>query len=41
MIDKSDFIIFYANEINNSGAFKALKYAIKTHKEYLNIINTL
>lgn len=41
MIDRSDFIIFYANEINNSGAFKALKYARKTRKEYFNIINTL
>ena len=29
MIDKSDFIIFYAEKRENSGAYKAYKYAKK------------
>ena len=29
MIDKSCFVIFYAKEDENSGAYKAFKYAIK------------
>jgi len=29
MIDKSCFVIFYAKECENSGAYKAFKYAIK------------
>ena len=29
MIDKSDFVIFYAEERKNSGAYKAYKYARK------------
>ena len=37
MIDKSDFIIFYAENRENSGACKAYKYAIK--KKNKTIIN--
>lgn len=38
MIDKSDFIIFYAEEKENSGAYKAYKYAkSKKGKHIVNI----
>ncbi|MBR2449570.1 MAG: hypothetical protein IKB30_05585 [Clostridia bacterium] len=37
MIKNSDFIIFYALKKENSGAYKALKYAHKLKKEYLNL----
>ncbi|MBQ8885186.1 MAG: hypothetical protein IJY62_02280 [Clostridia bacterium] len=37
MIDKSDFVIFYAEERKNSGAYKAYKYARK--KKGKQIIN--
>ncbi len=36
MIDKSDLILFYAEERENSGAYKAYKYAVKTHKRSIN-----
>lgn len=39
MIDKSDFVIFYVNHIQNSGAYKALKYA-KGKKEFINLGDT-
>ncbi len=39
MIKKSDFIIFYAEERDDSGAYKAFKYAIKCKKQYVNIFN--
>ena len=35
MIDESDFIIFYAEERQNSGAFKAYKYAKSKKKKTL------
>ena len=37
MIDESDFIIFYAEERENSGAYKVYKYAKK--KKYKHIVN--
>lgn len=36
MIDQSDFVLFYANEDPNSGAYKAYKYALKKHKKNVN-----
>ena len=37
MIDNSDFVVFYCNEIKTSGAYKALKYALSIKKEYKNL----
>ena len=37
MIDKSDIIIFYVQERENSGAYKALKYAKQKKKFLINI----
>lgn len=38
MIDKSDYVIFYAEDKENSGAFKAFKYAKKKKgKEIVNL----
>ena len=37
IIDNSDFIIFYVTENENSGAYKAMQYAIKSKKRHLNI----
>ena len=36
MIDQSDLILFYAEERENSGAYKAYKYAVKSHKNIIN-----
>lgn len=37
IIDISDYVIFYVKRNFKSGAFIALKYAIKQRKEYINI----
>lgn len=37
IIDSSDLVLFYAEERENSGAFKALQYAIKKHKTFKNM----
>ena len=37
IIKNSDFIIFYAEERQNSGAFKALKFAIKNKSNFINL----
>ncbi len=37
MIDDSDYIVFYVNQTKNSGAHKALLYAKKNKKAFLNI----
>lgn len=37
MIDQSDFVLFYAEERENSGAYKAYKYAVNTHKKIINL----
>jgi len=39
MIDESDYIIFFAENRENSGAYKCYKYAIKKHKKVINIFN--
>ena len=39
MIDKSDFIIFYAENRESSGAYKAYKYARNKKEKY--IVNLL
>lgn len=36
MIDESDLVLFYAEERENSGAYKAYKYAVKAHKKIVN-----
>lgn len=36
MIDQSDLVLFYAEERENSGAYKAYKYAVKIHKDLVN-----
>ena len=42
MIDNSDFIIFYAEEREDSGAYKAYKYSKKRKNKYIiNLWNTL
>ena len=37
MINQSDFILFYAQNQQNSGAYKAFKYAKKDKKDFMNI----
>ena len=37
MIDKSDIIIFYVEKSENSGAYKALKYAKQKQKTFINV----
>ena len=37
MIDKSDVVIFYAEERENSGAYKAFNYAKQKKKEIINL----
>lgn len=37
MIDQSDLVLFYAEKRENSGAYKAYKYAVKTHKNIVNL----
>lgn len=37
MIDRSDIVIFYVEERENSGAYKALKYANRKKKEIINL----
>ena len=37
MIDSSDYVVFYAMPKNDSGAYKALKYAIRTKKPIVNL----
>ena len=37
MIDRSDYVVFYAEERENSGAYKALRYVVKQKKPYINL----
>lgn len=39
IINESSFIIFYTNKNENSGAYKAYKYAIRKNKNYINLFN--
>lgn len=39
MIDRSDYIIFYAENRKDSGAYKTLKYAIRCKIEYTNLFS--
>ncbi len=41
MIDRSDFVVFYVNHSERSGAYKALQYAIKKKKQIINICDVL
>lgn len=41
MINQSDFVIFYVNKTENSGAYKALQYAKKKKKPFVNIFTFL
>ena len=40
IIDHSDFVVFYVNHTEQSGAYKALQYAIKKKKQIINICDT-
>ncbi len=37
IIDNSNFVVFYVENEQNSGANKALRYAIKTKKQHINL----
>lgn len=37
MIDRSDLVLFYAEERENSGAYKAFEYAVKSHARFVNL----
>lgn len=39
MIEQSDFVVFYAENRKDSGAYKALQYAVKHKKKCINIFN--
>lgn len=39
MINRSDFVVFYVEHIERSGAYKAMQYARKMKKYILNIAN--
>ncbi len=41
IIDHSDFVVFYVNHTEKSGAYKALQYAIKKKKQIINICTNL
>lgn len=41
IIDRSDFVVFYVNHTEKSGAYKALQYAIKKKKQIINICTNL
>lgn len=40
IIDRSDFVVFYVNHAEKSGAYKALQYAIKKKKQIINVCDT-
>lgn len=40
MINLSDFVIFYAINNKDSGAYKAYKYAIRIKKDHINLANS-
>ena len=39
MIEKSDFVIVYAETRKDSGAYKALQYAVKHKKKHINLFD--
>lgn len=41
MIDRSDFVLFYVEEREDSGAYKIYKYARLKKKETMNLYSTL
>ncbi len=38
IVKRSDLIVFYAREDENSGAYKILKYATKNKKQFINLM---
>ncbi len=40
VINRSDYIIFYAESTKNSGANKAMRYAIKKKKAFINLCDS-
>ena len=40
MINRSDFVIFYVNHTERSGAYKALQYANRKKKQIINVCDT-
>ncbi len=41
IIERSDFVIFYVSNTQNSGAYKVLQYAQRKKKEFSNIVSVL
>lgn len=41
IIDRSDFVVFFVNHSEHSGAYKAMRYALKKKKRILNICASL
>lgn len=41
IINRSDYVVVYAEEKEESGAYKALQYAIKKNKKIYNLFNDL
>lgn len=40
IIDHSDFVVFYVNHTEQSGAYKALQYAKRKKKQIINVCDT-
>lgn len=41
MIDKSDFVLFYVEKRENSGAYKAFLHALRKHKPLVNLFDEM
>lgn len=41
IIDRSDFVVFYVNHTEQSGAYKALQYAKRKKKQIINVCTNL
>ena len=41
IIDRSDFVVFYVNHTEQSGAYKALQYAKRKKKQIINVLQTV
>ena len=37
MVNRSDYVLFYAEDRKESGAYKIFKYAVRYKKEYINL----
>lgn len=41
IINNSDYVVFYVNHTNQSGAYKAMQYALKNKKKIFNICDNI